>query len=484
MPLLYGEGDRAFVRLQEEYIRQHNDPSLLAWGLGVPCAEVLECRMPVGALAPSPSFFAGFSSLAYLERTSAPSTFACTNNGVEVELLLLTLDRGIKFAIFGTDADLYARYRWIPWRLSLSARRLLPWRAVLGGGSSDRGGGGGSDASSSQNEPVIAVPLFGCPAESRRGFEVYERAVLCPPFFISEDWCRLAEWKRVHLKRESSWTDWQSEWAPCKYSVDIDTRRLEESGFRLTMVWPPRHVEHRRQDGRISIALDDVRPLPAHWIFTFEGPISLSLGLFVDEDGASGAAGAKNKNGKRPRTESPVPGRPPRPPVYHAMIGEMDAMDVLCHQLSGGGVGGGVVGALLLAANRHNGGGGGARGPRGFGQAMRRQLRETQSIRIPGSRLGRPGAESATASVSAGEFRPGEYGTGRAFTSEVTLRWEVQPTAMLAKSQSLRWSPSSKHPSLTLRGDASSKHQSFSLRGDLSKHPSFSLQSDSPARSR
>ncbi|KAF1996944.1 HET-domain-containing protein [Amniculicola lignicola CBS 123094] len=31
MPLLYGEGLRAFNRLQEEILRQNNDPSLLAW---------------------------------------------------------------------------------------------------------------------------------------------------------------------------------------------------------------------------------------------------------------------------------------------------------------------------------------------------------------------------------------------------------------------------------------------------------------------
>ncbi|KAI1876067.1 uncharacterized protein JN550_001563 [Neoarthrinium moseri] len=33
MPLLYGEGSHAFLRLQEEIIRRHFDPTLLAWGL-------------------------------------------------------------------------------------------------------------------------------------------------------------------------------------------------------------------------------------------------------------------------------------------------------------------------------------------------------------------------------------------------------------------------------------------------------------------
>lgn len=33
MPLLYGEGHRAFKRLQEEIITQSGDDSILAWGL-------------------------------------------------------------------------------------------------------------------------------------------------------------------------------------------------------------------------------------------------------------------------------------------------------------------------------------------------------------------------------------------------------------------------------------------------------------------
>ncbi len=36
MPLLYGEGDKAFRRLQEEIIKQSNDQSIFAWGFGQP----------------------------------------------------------------------------------------------------------------------------------------------------------------------------------------------------------------------------------------------------------------------------------------------------------------------------------------------------------------------------------------------------------------------------------------------------------------
>ncbi|KAK3367356.1 hypothetical protein B0T24DRAFT_491092, partial [Lasiosphaeria ovina] len=33
IPLLYGEGDRAFLRLQQEIIRASSDESLFCWGL-------------------------------------------------------------------------------------------------------------------------------------------------------------------------------------------------------------------------------------------------------------------------------------------------------------------------------------------------------------------------------------------------------------------------------------------------------------------
>ncbi|KAF3065000.1 Vegetative incompatibility protein HET-E-1 [Daldinia childiae] len=63
MPLLYGEGNRAFIRLQEEYIKQHNDPSLFIWGFGIPCTDIFQARMAEFPLAPSPSLFAGFNFL-------------------------------------------------------------------------------------------------------------------------------------------------------------------------------------------------------------------------------------------------------------------------------------------------------------------------------------------------------------------------------------------------------------------------------------
>ncbi|TQN66183.1 Vegetative incompatibility protein HET-E-1 [Colletotrichum shisoi] len=53
MPLLYGEGPRAFVRLQQEILRNSEDLSILLWACDEPDAHLTT----LGALAPSPDAF-------------------------------------------------------------------------------------------------------------------------------------------------------------------------------------------------------------------------------------------------------------------------------------------------------------------------------------------------------------------------------------------------------------------------------------------
>ena len=53
MPLLYGEGEKAFARLQEQILRQEEDYSILAWTLQYDCGKAM-----TGFLASSPSEFA------------------------------------------------------------------------------------------------------------------------------------------------------------------------------------------------------------------------------------------------------------------------------------------------------------------------------------------------------------------------------------------------------------------------------------------
>jgi len=115
MPLLYGEGGRAFIRLQEEIIRHRNDHTLLCW---TPPFEFNNFTRQ-GCLAPWPRAFSGGSNLVrswYLKPGSNPVSqvwsphYEITNNGLRITLPLLHTVQGDR-----TVALLNARlYRFRP----------------------------------------------------------------------------------------------------------------------------------------------------------------------------------------------------------------------------------------------------------------------------------------------------------------------------------------------------------------------------------
>lgn len=99
MPLMYGEGDRAFLRLQEEIMRRNDDDSILAWGLGLQIdhfqglvSDRVKTSMTQSLggsdlLARSPK---DFISCANLQYTSGPiSQFTLTNVGLQIKLPLI-----------------------------------------------------------------------------------------------------------------------------------------------------------------------------------------------------------------------------------------------------------------------------------------------------------------------------------------------------------------------------------------------------------
>jgi hypothetical protein len=99
MPLLYGEGEKAFLRLQEEIIQSCNDDSILAWGLDteikhreglIPkkieesiCGSARMC----GLLARSPKDFENCQDLENSGHSKIP--FMMTNLGLQIELPLV-----------------------------------------------------------------------------------------------------------------------------------------------------------------------------------------------------------------------------------------------------------------------------------------------------------------------------------------------------------------------------------------------------------
>ncbi|KAK7970104.1 hypothetical protein PG996_001461 [Apiospora saccharicola] len=88
MPLLYGEGKKAFTRLQEEILEDTDDQTIFAWTVS---PESPRSFNTVGILAESPADFASSASLIQVfPELSKPSTM--TNLGLSVHLTLVPRD--------------------------------------------------------------------------------------------------------------------------------------------------------------------------------------------------------------------------------------------------------------------------------------------------------------------------------------------------------------------------------------------------------
>jgi hypothetical protein len=77
MPLIYGEGTKAFRRLQEEIIKRSNDLTIFAWGTRT-ATDALHPR-PISPLAPSPAAFKWSNISSYPQYFAE---FSLTNKGL------------------------------------------------------------------------------------------------------------------------------------------------------------------------------------------------------------------------------------------------------------------------------------------------------------------------------------------------------------------------------------------------------------------
>ncbi|KAI0846299.1 HET-domain-containing protein [Daldinia vernicosa] len=88
MPMLYGEGgEKAFLRLQEEIMKQSDDESLFAWVNPHALPDARE-----GLLAADPSYFLNSSSIIPYQDWEPREPFALTNRGLKIGLHLTALD--------------------------------------------------------------------------------------------------------------------------------------------------------------------------------------------------------------------------------------------------------------------------------------------------------------------------------------------------------------------------------------------------------
>jgi len=77
MPMLYGEGEKAFMRLQEEIIKRSNDLSIFAWE-----PDDQQENAYVDMFAPSPRYFASCRNARNAVMALSTSQFTLTNSGV------------------------------------------------------------------------------------------------------------------------------------------------------------------------------------------------------------------------------------------------------------------------------------------------------------------------------------------------------------------------------------------------------------------
>ncbi|KAG9383932.1 HET domain-containing protein [Pyrenophora tritici-repentis] len=91
MPLLYGEGPKAFLRLQQEIMKQTDDQTLFAWKIGFEAMKDDICR----PLASHPSKFRGAGSLIPTRDSGLQSPFSMTNKGLRIEIPVIHWDDGI-----------------------------------------------------------------------------------------------------------------------------------------------------------------------------------------------------------------------------------------------------------------------------------------------------------------------------------------------------------------------------------------------------
>ncbi|RDL36021.1 uncharacterized protein BP5553_06633 [Venustampulla echinocandica] len=106
MPLLYGEGQRAFIRLQEGIMKVSNDNSLFAWRNE---KKLLSPDRPsneytrLGLLAASPKAFFGCGAIIQSPKLMK-TEFTSTNRGINLELPLAQLWPGIFLAILSCES--------------------------------------------------------------------------------------------------------------------------------------------------------------------------------------------------------------------------------------------------------------------------------------------------------------------------------------------------------------------------------------------
>ena len=89
MPMLYGEGNKAFIRLQEEILRKSTDHSLFAWSM--PEGPIgAERKLTSGFLASTPECFASSGLFEPIQVKDNVEPYTMTNGGLRITVQFST----------------------------------------------------------------------------------------------------------------------------------------------------------------------------------------------------------------------------------------------------------------------------------------------------------------------------------------------------------------------------------------------------------
>ena len=111
LPLLYGEGDRAFVRLQEEIIKHSHDHSIFAWTAKDIKPVRLGASNVLPLLAPSLARFEDCSDVSTMEEDHEIRAYTMTNIGLEIELQVTPYDLNVYAALLDCGpGSIWTRY--------------------------------------------------------------------------------------------------------------------------------------------------------------------------------------------------------------------------------------------------------------------------------------------------------------------------------------------------------------------------------------
>nr|OQO30890.1 hypothetical protein B0A51_03173 [Rachicladosporium sp. CCFEE 5018] len=107
LPLLYGEGSRAFMRLQEELLRTKSDLSTLAWRLSIP-QDTSEWRFSLvlnksGLFATSPDDFRGCGLVTASDRRDQTHRLVLTSTVMDIELPVISASMVNRIEKLGLD---------------------------------------------------------------------------------------------------------------------------------------------------------------------------------------------------------------------------------------------------------------------------------------------------------------------------------------------------------------------------------------------